>query len=145
MTFEAPRSRRQCPAALTLFAAVTVGSSGCSLVFTRGPQTGASPIAPERCTSTNGYAIADTVLAALSFAAAVGGTILVIDSTKCPHPGTCEFGAVGEGVTGLGLLGAGLVSTAIFTPSAVVGYNRAAACREWEALPAPIPGRVDRP
>jgi len=119
--------------------AATVACSGCSLVYTRGPQTGASPSPPEPCTSSNGYAIADTVLAALSFAAAVGGTILVIDSTKCPHPGTCEFGGLGEGVTGLGLLGAGLVSTAIFTPSAVVGYNRAAACRAWEAMPSPLP------
>jgi len=122
-----------------MLAAFTVASGGCSLVYTRGPQPSASSSTsqPEPCTSTNGYAIADTVLAAVFFTALAGGTVALIDSTQ-KHGG---WSGLDEGLTGIGLMVTGFVGTALFTPSAVVGYNRAAACRAWEALPPPLPTR----
>ena len=79
---ELPRTRRWRLAAVPMLAAFTVASGGCSLVYTRGPQPSASSSTsqPEPCTSTNGYAIADTVLAAVFFTALAGGTVALIDS-----------------------------------------------------------------
>jgi hypothetical protein len=122
--------------ALTL-AVVTVAGSGCSLIFARGPELERQP--PEPCTSSNGYAIADTTLAAVSVAAVVGGSIAVADSTKARE------NKPAEGVAGLGLIGVGVIGTAIFVPSAVLGYNRAAACRAWletQASLVPSPSRT---
>jgi len=133
--FDSSRRRRWWSGALPLLMAATVACSGCSLVYARGPQTSASPSPPEPCTSTNVHAIADTVLASVFFTALVGGTIALIDGTQ-KHGGWNGFG---EDLIGLGLIGTGFVGTAIFTPSAVVGYNRAAACRAWEAMPSPLP------
>ena len=135
MAFEGPRIRRRVWAALPLLVAVTVASSGCSLVYARGPQTSATPYPPEPCTSTNVHAVADTVLAAVFFTALVGGSIALIEGTQ-KHGG---YNGYGEDLVGLGLIGIGSVGTALFTPSAVVGYNRSAACRAWEAMPPPLP------
>ena len=104
--------------------------SGCSLVFTRGPGLARQP--PEPCTPSNGYAIADTALAVVSVAAIVGGSIAVAEGSK---RGSNDLG---EGVAGLGLIGTGVIGTAIFVPSAIVGYNRAAACRASLQIPSPI-------
>ena len=109
---------------------LAMAGSGCSLVFTRGP--GLDRQSPEPCTSSNGYAIADTALAVVSVAAIIGGSVAVAQGSK---PGSNDLG---EAVTGLGLIGTGVVGTAIFVPSAIVGYNRAAACRAWLEMPSPI-------
>jgi hypothetical protein len=115
---------------LPLVGALAMLDSGCSLVFTRGPELDRQP--PEPCTPSNGYAIADTALALLSVAAIVGGSIAVAQGSKPPST------SPGEALVGLGLIPAGVIGTAIFVPSAVVGYNRAAACRAWLQLPSPI-------
>ncbi|HMK73981.1 MAG TPA: hypothetical protein VK454_11625, partial [Myxococcaceae bacterium] len=47
---------------------VVAASPGCSFVLTRGPETDVHP--PRECTTSNAAPVADTVLAALSLAAA---------------------------------------------------------------------------
>ena len=115
---------------LPMLCGLAMEGSGCSLVFTRGPGLDRQP--PEPCTPSNGYAIADTALAVVSVAAIVAGSIAVAEGTK-PRENSPA-----EGIAGLGLIGAGVVGTAIFVPSAVVGYNRAGACRAWLETPSPI-------
>lgn len=115
---------------LPMLCGLAMEASGCSLVFTRGP--GLDRQRSEPCTPSNGYAIADTALAAVSVAAVVAGSIAVAEGTK-PHENN-----PGEGILGLGLIGTGVVGTAIFVPSAVVGYDRSAACRAWLETPSPL-------
>ena len=114
----------------TMVGALAIAGSGCSLIFTRGPALDRQP--PEPCTPSNGYAVADTALAIVSVAAVVVGSIAVAEGSKP------KSNDAGEALTGLGLIGTGVVGTAIFVPSAVVGYNRAAACRAWLEIPSPI-------
>jgi hypothetical protein len=109
-------------------------TTGCSLLYTKGPQPEMHP--PPPCTTSNDAPIADTVFAVVSVGTVAGGLI-----------------AYKNGDLGIGLLGAGGailggVGTLVFVPSAVVGYNRTAACREWvekgvkSAPPAHPPARL---
>jgi len=112
-------------------------STGCSLMFTKGPQPEVQP--PPPCTTDNGWPIADTVLAALSVAAAVAGGVLMADYNSRPrttcNPNTDPFCALGNGLSqaeqasGIGAVVLGVAGVLAFTPSAVVGFNRTAACR----------------
>jgi len=115
---------------LPMLGGLAMTGSGCSLLFTRGPALDRQP--PEACTPSNGSAVADTALAAVSVAAVVVGSIAVAQGSK---PGSNDLN---EAVTGVGLIGAGGIGTVILVPSAVVGYNRAAACRAWLEIPSPI-------
>jgi len=101
-----------------------VYNSGCSLIYTKGPQPGVQP--PPPCTTDNTWPTTDTVLAAVSVAAVVAGTLLL--TQKCPSGG-CTTEEVAGGFVGGGLALGGIVGTAIFTPSAIVGYMRTADCR----------------
>jgi hypothetical protein len=119
-----------------------VYSSGCSLIFTKGPQPEVKP--PPPCTTDNNMPITDTVIASLSAVALVGGAILLASPApqSCRGTWTCGWA---EGFTGAGLVLGGLVGTAIFTPSAIVGYMRTADCRASLGLEPPKPASSPMP
>jgi len=124
-------------AALLMLAVFGVASAGCSFIFTRGPKPDVQP--PPPCTSDNTYPVADTVLAIVSAAAVVAGAVVYVNGTKQQGCGGwfCGFG---EEISGGGAMVAGALGTLIFTPSAIVGFNRTAACRAWlEANPQYAP------
>ena len=98
---------------------MTLGAmgNGCSLLYTQGPQPEVRP--PPSCTTSNDAPITDTVFAVLSVGAVVGGLIAY------------KNGDIGTGLLGAGGAILGGVGTLVFVPSAVIGYNRTAACRDW--------------
>jgi|GEM_PF-2598924 len=108
-------------------------NAGCSLIFTKGPQPEVQP--PPPCTTDNGAPIADTVLAVASVAAVVGGALAYSEGKRqeqqgCGHEWFCGFG---NQVGGGGLMVIGGLGILLFTPSAIVGFNRTADCRAWLA------------
>jgi len=109
---------RRTGALLTVaIAAQGMAGTGCSLVYTKGPQPELHP--PPPCTTSNDAPITDTVFAALSVGAVTAGLVAY------------KNGNIGTGLLGAGGAILGGVGTLIFVPSAVVGYNRTAACRAW--------------
>jgi hypothetical protein len=81
-----------------LVALVSVLSSACSFVLTKGPQPEVQP--PPECTTSVGAPIADTVLAVASVGVAVLGGLMVASATcdqyHCPEPGESLPPAVGR-------------------------------------------------
>jgi hypothetical protein len=108
--------RSTVPLVLAVFG---VATTGCSLSFTKGPQPEVHP--PPLCTTENGAPIADTVLAVSSVALATIPWIFYANAPKSDNSGIAFFAFWGSIIGGFG--------TAIFTTSAVVGFNRTAACR----------------
>lgn len=102
----------------------------CSLVLTKGPQPEALP--PPECTTSNGAPIADALLALVSAGVATLGVLLAVeaqcDQYHCPKPGEGPPPAMGWGIAAFGV-----ASTALFTTSAVVGFDKTAACREFQS------------
>jgi hypothetical protein len=96
-----------------------VSSTGCSLSFTKGPQPEVHP--PPPCTTDNGAPIADTVLAVSSVALATIPWIFYANAPRSDNSGIALFAFWGSIIGGFG--------AAIFTTSAVVGFNQTAACR----------------
>jgi hypothetical protein len=82
---------------------------------------------PPPCTSSNEAPIADSVLAAASVGAIVGGGIVANNTKDC---GGFPCGAV-NGLTGDGMIILGGIGTLLFVSSAITGYGRTAACRDW--------------
>ena len=123
-------------AALSLLAALAQTSTGCSFIYTKGPQPNLDP--PPPCTASNSAPTADTVVAAASVVALVAGAIVAATATSnCTGEMFC---GLEQGVTGIGLIAGGAIGTAIFVPSAIVGYNRTADCRAWlKANPQYVP------
>jgi hypothetical protein len=102
-------------------------SSGCSLIFTKGPQPEMHP--PTGCTSSVGAPVADTVLATASVVLLGLGVAAIADSSSSC---TGEFCGIGNGAgqaVGVGAVIVGALSGILFTTSAVVGYQRTSACR----------------
>jgi hypothetical protein len=134
-----PTQRRQRPGARAkrepllcwlLVALVLVASPSCSLVYTRGPHPEIHP-SPE-CTTSPAAPVADTGLAVLSL------TLLGLGAASvgwvCPGCGALDL-------FGIGAIVLGTVFAAVFTTSAVVGYQRTGACRALKASevpPAPL-------
>lgn len=113
---------------LLMLAVFGVANAACSFVYTKGPQPEVQP--PPECTTSNKAPIADTVFAAASVAAVVAGSILYADAAgSCCHSLESGYATLFPvAIGGLGIL--------VFTPSAIVGYNRTAACRDsLEAKP----------
>lgn len=131
--------RRASPVvSLTQLVTLTWVTSGCSLIFVKGPQPGVQP--PPPCTASNGLPTADAVLAGLSVAALVAGAVVYANG-KSQEASGCNGGwfcGFGEQVSGGGAMILGGVGTLIFTPSAIVGFNKTSACRaSLEAGPQP--------
>ena len=107
-----------------------VYSTGCSFIYTKGPQPGVQP--PPPCTTDNGAPIADTVIASLSVAAVIAGAVLYAEAESM-HCGffDAKCDSLTPGLTGLGAMIIGVPLAAVFIPSAVVGFDRTAACRAW--------------
>jgi len=122
---------------ISLATLALVASPGCSLIFTKGPQPQANP--PPECTASVAAPVADTVIAAASFALAVAAAVVAAPGCPPPNPGGSElcgfnklawFPAAGAAAT-----------TVLFTASAVVGYQRTSACGDSLAPDArPVPG-----
>jgi hypothetical protein len=110
-----------------------VPSPGCSLIFTKGPQPELHP--PPECTQSVAAPVTDTVLATLSVALLGLGVAVVADtssSPSCPTGGLyycSNTGRDAEAGFGLGAIVAGAALGALFTASAVVGYQQTSACR----------------
>lgn len=113
-----------------LLTLIGVLNPACSLVLTKGPQPEVLP--PPECTTSNGAPIADAVLAVASAGVATLGVLLAVeaqcDQYHCPQPGEGPTPAMGWGIAAFGV-----ASAALFTTSAVVGFNQTAACREFQA------------
>ncbi len=104
-----------------------LSGSGCSFIFTRGPQPEVEP--PPPCTTSNAAPTADAIIGGLGVVALVAGVAV---GASYAGESCSGFGCIGTGVgTGAGFGAAilGGVAAAVFIPSAVVGYNRTAACR----------------
>ena len=102
---------------LAVIASQGAANTGCSFAYTRGPQPDMHP--PPPCTTSNEAPITDTIFAVLSVGAVVGGVVAM------------KNGDLGAGLAGLGATILGSFGTAGFTTSAVIGYTRTAACRDW--------------
>ncbi len=96
-------------------------SSGCSLVYVKGPEPDMRP--PPPCTASNASPDTDVVLVVLSVAVFTAGAVIYSNESW--------RNAQGVQVSGVAGMIAGGVGTLVFTPSAIVGYNRTAACRAW--------------
>ena len=111
------------PARVAVLTAVLLhgaASTGCSLLFTKGP--------PPPCTTSNDASRADIALTVASVVLAVAG------GSIARNPGSCteSWCGLGGGVTGGGMLLVGGIGTVVFTSSAIVGYSRTASCRAAE-------------
>ena len=128
---------------LLLLLVAGAASTGCSFVYTRGPQPEVQP--PPPCTTSNASPTADTALAVVSVGAVVAGSILYSQATKSNcSSGIADISCNIEQGAGIGAIIAGGVGTLVFVPSAIVGYNRTADCRAWlqanpEYVPQPAP------
>ena len=106
-------------------AALSAFGSGCSFLFTRAPQANGQP--SRECSPSYAAPIADTVVTGLSVAAIVAGSIVYADAHHCGS-GSCSESNQLAGTTAIV---AGAVGVLLFTPSTVLGYSRASACRAW--------------
>ena len=114
-------------AALWMLAVLSVANAGCSLIYTKGPQPEVQP--PPPCTTSVAAPVVDTVLAAASLGLVVAG---VVGATKPPAQG---FAPNFEAMDAAAIV-TGLVMSTVLIPSAIVGFNRTAACRaSLEAKP----------
>ncbi len=98
-------------------------NSGCSFIFTKGPEPEVHPAPP--CTTTNDAPAMDTILAVLSLGLLGLGMAAVVDGSAKSAPPTpcvdnCESGL--EGAAGVLGMAVGAALVALFTTSAVVGY-----------------------
>jgi len=118
-------------------AALSAFGSGCSFLFTRAPQANGQP--SRECSPSYAAPIADTVVTGLSVAAIVAGSIVYADAHHCGS-GSCSESNQLAGTTAIV---AGAVGVLLFTPSTVLGYSRASACRAW--LEGDDPARPRRP
>lgn len=110
---------------------IAATTPGCSLIFTKGPQPELHP--PPECTASVAAPVTDTVLATLSVALLGLGVAGVVDSNSTrpctPNSSLCSFGNGTESTFSWGAVVAGAALGALFTASAVVGYQRTSACR----------------
>ena len=117
-----------------MLAVFGMANAGCSFIFTKGPQPEVQP--PPPCTTSNTVPTVDAVIGGLGVVALVAGVVVAAEAASQPCSG---FGCAGEGaVIAAGGGGAllGVVGAAVFIPSAIVGFNRTAACRaSLEAKP----------
>jgi hypothetical protein len=107
---------------------LVAASPGCSFVFTRGPEATVSPArsgelfgttSPD-CTSSVAAPVVDTVLATLSLAL-IGAAVIAVANCKGSGSPAQSAGAIA--------IAGGAATGAVFTASAVAGYQRTAACR----------------
>jgi len=113
---------------ISLAALFLAASPGCSLIFTKGPQPELHP-APE-CTTSVAAPVTDTVWA-IAGATLLGVGVAAV-ATSCAG-GRGQFIVENycgiDEAAGWGAVIAGTVVGALFTTSAVVGYQRTSACR----------------
>ena len=130
--------RMRSTAAASMLALCAWASTGCSFVYTKGPQPELHP--PPPCTTSNVHATADLVLATASVAALVAGSIVYAQGATSDCSGLGNISCGVEKGAGIGAMVAGGIGTLVFVPSAIVGYNRTADCRAWlEANPQYAP------
>jgi hypothetical protein len=118
---------------ISLAALFVVASPGCSLIFTKGPQPELHPqryadlhgTTPLECTASVAAPVVDTTLAVVSFALLGLG---VAGAATHDQP-NCEFLCGTEQAFGWVAVIVGAAMGALFTYSAVVGYQRTSACR----------------
>jgi hypothetical protein len=139
MSEDAPTSaghclrRTRCGHVLLLTLSV-LSSPGCSLIFTQAPRTEVQPTPP--CNASVAAPVADTVLAAASVGLIIAGVVV---ATSCKSGGIDNL--CFAPLYGLGAVLAGTLTGALFTTSAVVGYERTSGCRALKASEVP-PGPV---
>jgi hypothetical protein len=124
---------------ISLAIVALVAGPGCSLIFAKGPQPEVYP--PPECTSSVAAPVADTGIAATSFALAVAAAAVAAPGCPPPNPGGSEL--CGFNKLAWFPAGAAAALSVLFTASAVVGYQRTSACRDSLAPDArPLPGPV---
>jgi hypothetical protein len=118
---------------LALLTLLPVANLGCSLAFTQAPELDIHP--PPPCNTYVASPVADTILATASVGFMVFG--VVVAATPCGG-GACYAPLVGWSA-----VIAGGLAAAVFTTSAVVGYQRTSGCRaleESKGTPPSAPG-----
>jgi hypothetical protein len=127
-------------AALLILSVFGVASSGCSFIFTKGPQLEVQP--PPECTTGNAAPVLDTVAAVAVALPAVWSFAQAVSDCPWSALGGCAPEARGAYWVSAGV---GIALAALYTTSAVVGFNRTAACRAsqppqpQEAAPSALP------
>ncbi len=100
-------------------------NAGCSLIFTKGPQPEVQP--PPPCTTSNVAPALDTTGALLS---AVVATAAFASTKSCSSSGEFIFCSSPDNIGGIwAIAGVSTAFAALFTTSAIVGFNRTAVCR----------------
>ncbi len=130
---------RSAPLALVLAA-----SPGCSLLFTQAPRPELHP--PPPCNPLVASPVMDTVLATAGAGLAVTGA--VVASYSCGGgPQSVDSNAYCglHQAFGYGALISGALVSALFTTSAVLGYQRTAACRALAESTGPAPAAREVP
>ena len=110
--------------ALLMLAVFGVVNAGCSFIFTKGPQPEVQP--PPPCTTGNAAPVLDTVAAVAVALPAVWSFAQAVSDCPWNVLGGCSPEARGAYWVGAGV---GFALAALYTTSAVVGFNRTAACR----------------
>ena len=99
-------------------------NAGCSLFLTKGPQPEVQP--PPPCTTSNVAPALDTTAALLSAVVATAA----FASTKSCSSGEIIFCSSPDNIGGIwAIAGVSTAFAALFTTSAIVGFNRTAVCR----------------
>jgi len=121
-------------------ALVLATTPGCSLILTRGPEPEGRET--QECTTSNAGPIADTVVAFLASSVMVLGVVEASQTQGACDPAKDPLCELGRGINGASWVAAavGAATTALFTASAVVGYERTSACRSLVG-PMPSPAR----
>jgi hypothetical protein len=107
------------PTAALLAAALVWTSTGCSLLYVKGPQPDVNP--PPPCTTSNALPVEDLILTGSAVVVLATGAIIHANETE----ETIDHGK------GAGLMVAGGIGALLFGTSAIVGYGRTSDCRAW--------------
>ena len=116
-------------------------TTGCSLLFTKGPQPEVKPPAP--CTTSNVAPALDTTAAILTAAVMVTALTATGSCSTTGWDFWCTNSSDAAGIWAT--VGISAALTALFTTSAVIGFNQTASCRTSlgleppPAAPAPLP------
>ena len=109
-----------------MFVVLGVYSTGCSFIFTKGPQPELQP--PPQCTTSNVAPILDSTGAALS--GLIG--LISLGGAACSGD-SCYWNKSASAWTAVAFL----ATAGLLTTSAVVGFNRTAACRSSLGIESP--------
>jgi hypothetical protein len=118
-----------------MFVVYGLSTTGCSLLFTKGPQPEVKP--PPPCTTSNVAPGLDTTAAILTTAVMVTALTATGSCSPTGWDFWCTNSSDAAGIWAT--VGVSAALAALFTTSAVIGFNKTAACRTSLGLePQPV-------